>query len=521
MPKPAAPAKGVVKAPSNRRQAQTDRDADHGEPKTAPTTSRAPKGKAPKKAPPKVSGQASPPSEAGKSKSKNRSNAKSKKVAKGSAKAKSKKVAKKSSETRIAVASKPTTVSRATILPSQRTDHTTPPIVLEGVVYPVLGDPVDLDPCSNAKSIVRARSALRKEHDGLAAEWRVRTLYLNPPYGKEKGTQDSIIDWIRKAIVSNRLYGTEIIALVPASPSAEWWDMVEATANCIAYWGPGDGNRRIKFGGNANQAAFHSALIYWGPNLADFALHAGRFCHLSYPLYNLSLTRALIGGRPRKDDPLLPLPLLDQLFADHRHDDLVSALACAGNTPLGTLMDAATGALRSRLRALTCHELGTALMLASRCRTRPWVHASELPLRVTSKEDPRQIPLLAEMLSSRSPEPPAVMDRVVVARTLEQAVVEHLRMTPSGLRRGELHKRIACTSGEIKGALQRLLDLDKITMDGRTRAAIYRLKEEGKPNDETRHEDPRDEEPRAPAEDPRPVAAEPQPDSPDFWPGPA
>jgi len=486
MPKHAAPAEGAAKASTKRRRA----------PKRVQEL--AAEQPPPSSTPPK-------PSKARKTKSTKKKKSAAKKVAK-------------------APSTPPVQASRATILPSQRVDHTTPPIVLEGVVYPVLGDPVDLDPCSNEKSIVRARRALTKKDDGLSIEWRVRTVYCNPPYGKDKASLDAIIDWIRKCVMANRLYGAGVIALVPANVSAEWWDLVVATATAIGFWGPGEGNRRIKFGGNKNQAAFHSALVYWGPDVADFALHAGRFCHMWYPGYDLTLTRALIGGRPRPEEHPLPIEVAEQVLSSHRDDDLVAALACAGQAKLGQILDLDQSALRERVRSLSCAELATALMLASRARSRPWVHAAELPLRTGAPENPRQMKLLAGLLEAAEKPPPEIPDRYTIARTLEDAVVAQLDAVPDGLRRAELLKRVACTSGELKGALQRLVDARRITMTGRTRAAIYRLPQHQEKQDEARDENPRHEEPGAAQPTPRQVQPEPvqQPDqSTDFWPGPA
>jgi hypothetical protein len=52
------------------------------------------------------------------------------------------------------------------------------------LVREVLGD-IDLDPASTAEAnqVVRAKVFYDQASNGLARDWRAKTLFLNPPYG--------------------------------------------------------------------------------------------------------------------------------------------------------------------------------------------------------------------------------------------------------------------------------------------------------------------------------------------------
>jgi len=133
-----------------------------------------------------------------------------------------------------------------------------------GVIY--------LDPCSSKYSIVHAIvEYCPPEHDGLKESWNYQTIYVNPPYGIDKVTKTTIKDWLRKCEEANRLYGSEVIALVPvATNTSHWKNYVygKATAICFLY------DTRLKFlvnGQNGGKGAPMScAMIYWGRNFQRF-----------------------------------------------------------------------------------------------------------------------------------------------------------------------------------------------------------------------------------------------------------
>lgn len=63
-------------------------------------------------------------------------------------------------------------------------------------VRAAFGGRIELDPCSNEWSVVRAEREFRlPEVDGLKAEWDAKTIYVNPPYGSDPVRGTRIIHW--------------------------------------------------------------------------------------------------------------------------------------------------------------------------------------------------------------------------------------------------------------------------------------------------------------------------------------
>jgi hypothetical protein len=347
--------------------------------------------------------------------------------------------------------------SRATILPSQSTDHCTPPIVAEGVVYPVLGDPVDLDPCSNKNSIIRAHRRVMLPENGQAIDWR-GTVFCNPPYGSPE-----IEKWLAKCIVSNRVHGAEIIGLFPANVSSEWFDMAVATTQAAFFWGPGDGNRRIQFIGTKFAAAFASVLLYWGPNLVTFVRHAIRYCHPWYPQYDLRLTRAMLADADGSGDALSALAVADELLVQNRHDALAAALVCLGDLTLGEIIDYGHSAMLHQLRGLSAYELAAALV----CSSRPGTHWLERRLpRTLPPCDPRQTKLAFQKAS------PADLARAP-GETLEDFIRRLIAHSAEGLSISELMQLTGEPRGKVRTVLGRLRKADIVIKKGTTKDAAY------------------------------------------------
>jgi len=139
----------------------------------------------------------------------------------------------------------------AATMSSDRPDWNTPTEILRllHVGYP---NGVDLDPCSNANSIVMAKRTYTEADDGLAQPWNVPTcglVYVNPPYGKP------LPAWAQK-IQQERSHLKTIITLVPARTDTGWWrTLVEGASYVIFIAG------RLRFLGAPASAPFPSALV--------------------------------------------------------------------------------------------------------------------------------------------------------------------------------------------------------------------------------------------------------------------
>lgn len=131
---------------------------------------------------------------------------------------------------------------------------------------------IDLDPCSNEFSIVKARTEYRlPEHDGLMESWDFKRIFVNPPYGINKERASSIRDWLYRCDAAHRNYKAEVIALVPVATNTGHWKKYvfgRATAVCFLY----DTRLRFLIDGKdeGKGAPMSCSMIYWGPNYERF-----------------------------------------------------------------------------------------------------------------------------------------------------------------------------------------------------------------------------------------------------------
>jgi hypothetical protein len=131
---------------------------------------------------------------------------------------------------------------------------------------------IELDPCSNACSIVNAQvEFILPENDGLLESWNFKTIYVNPPYGADRIRGTTIKDWLKKCSEAHKRYFSEILALVPVATNTKHWKNYifgEAAAICFLY------DTRLKFiinGDDDNKGApMACCMVYWGKNVSKF-----------------------------------------------------------------------------------------------------------------------------------------------------------------------------------------------------------------------------------------------------------
>lgn len=150
---------------------------------------------------------------------------------------------------------------------SQSVNWCTPSKYVEAVKE-VFGRPIELDPCSNQWSLVRAENEFSlPDRNGLAEEWNYRTIYVNPPYGADRERRTTIKHWLHKCAYAHDLFHSEVLALVPVAVNTSHWKEYvwgKATAICFLY------DTRLKFlengSGVGKGAPMACAMIYWGKN---------------------------------------------------------------------------------------------------------------------------------------------------------------------------------------------------------------------------------------------------------------
>jgi hypothetical protein len=125
---------------------------------------------------------------------------------------------------------------------------------------------IDLDPCSNRTSKVKARvNYIYPKKDGPRDTWQgFQRIYCNPPYGK------GIDQWMRRC-VNAYIRGSQVIALVPSYYEVQWWQRI-IMRSCQVICVP---QSRIQFS-NATTSAYNSSppmgtsLVYWGEKFNHF-----------------------------------------------------------------------------------------------------------------------------------------------------------------------------------------------------------------------------------------------------------
>jgi hypothetical protein len=81
--------------------------------------------------------------------------------------------------------------------------------------------PIDLDPCSNPTSKVKAKKAIQPPRDGLQAQWKGH-VYLNTPFS-------NIYPWVQKGFVLSRFGEHDlqhVTYLIPFSPETQYWKLI-------------------------------------------------------------------------------------------------------------------------------------------------------------------------------------------------------------------------------------------------------------------------------------------------------
>lgn len=146
----------------------------------------------------------------------------------------------------------------------------TPPKYVRAVKA-FFGGEIDLDPCSNEFSIVKANTEWRLPKDGLTQSWNYPTIYVNPPYGNDKERGTTIKHWLAKCAAANEDFGSEVLALVPVATNTGHWKRSvwgKARAVCFLY------DTRLRFLENGKDggkgAPMSCAMVYWGEHYYQF-----------------------------------------------------------------------------------------------------------------------------------------------------------------------------------------------------------------------------------------------------------
>ena len=147
----------------------------------------------------------------------------------------------------------------------------TPPKYVDAI-REFFGGEIALDPCSNEHSVVGAMVEFRlPDSDGLMEPWNARSVFVNPPYGRDRGRGTGIRDWLLKCTKARSRFNAEVLALVPvATNTRHWKDAVFGVADGVTFLY--DTRLRFLVGGRdtGKGAPMSCAMIYWGPRYEQF-----------------------------------------------------------------------------------------------------------------------------------------------------------------------------------------------------------------------------------------------------------
>lgn len=188
---------------------------------------------------------------------------------------------------------------------TENKDWCTPPKYVNAIRN-FFGGAVDLDPCSSPHSVVQARNEyMLPAHDGLRESWNYGTIYVNPPYGRDRDRGTTIKDWLQKCSEAYRFCASEVIALVPVATNTSHWKQYvygKASAICFLY------DTRLRFLVNGKDggkgAPMSCALVYWGSNYERFFQEFTKFGAV-VSIENLKAVPLIGHGRTKQNQPAL------------------------------------------------------------------------------------------------------------------------------------------------------------------------------------------------------------------------
>ena len=107
----------------------------------------------------------------------------------------------------------------------------------------------DLDPCATDENH-KCAEYFTKETDGLQKNWGGRSVYCNPPYGRQIGK------WVEKSYREAQKQNTSVVLLLPARTDTKWFhDYIYNKAEVRFIKG------RVRFGDGKGNAPFPSMVV--------------------------------------------------------------------------------------------------------------------------------------------------------------------------------------------------------------------------------------------------------------------
>jgi len=151
---------------------------------------------------------------------------------------------------------------------SLKKDWNTPPKYIN-LIKEFFGN-IDLDPCSNECSMVEANVKYILPVNGLRESWNYKTIFVNPPYGRNKEDKTSLYDWIKKGVEAFES-GSEVLFLIPVATNTKHFkNLIFKKAEGICFLE----DTRLKFWSDGIEdkkgAPMACCIVYFGNKYEKF-----------------------------------------------------------------------------------------------------------------------------------------------------------------------------------------------------------------------------------------------------------
>lgn len=145
----------------------------------------------------------------------------------------------------------------------------TPAVFIEAARAAMGG--IDLDPASSevANRTVKASQIFTAQDDGLAQDWPIGRIWMNPPYAQP------LMGQFAQKLADEARRGSEAIVLVNNATETAWFQVMGAVCSAICF--PKSRIRFLDPEGNPGAPLQGQAIIYCGDNRKSFERHFAQF----------------------------------------------------------------------------------------------------------------------------------------------------------------------------------------------------------------------------------------------------
>jgi len=265
--------------------------------------------------------------------------------------------------------------------------------------------------------------------------------------------------------------------LLPAYVSSYFFADIWNSAQVICFWGlPGETPSRVKFLGAKDSANFPIMLVYFGPNYvraADVLARVGQVVPPWVVQGWLNMIRGDVIPSLRQafdeDSFRDPIYVAMRRACRHQYDDLITACGAVESKTIAELVSE-DHPLIDQFLGLTVGEIAGGLAALQRvepvARDRPTSRRSSSSRStrkaiITTPAHETQLSLITVSPSQAKRE------------ELDRKIIQVLRSNETGLLAAELRKRVGCTPGRFRTAVDRLIKQSMIFKHGTTGDTRY------------------------------------------------